>query len=92
MHTVKPIDQEAIIKAAKETGGIVTAEEHQAAGGFGSAVAEVIVENYPVPIKRVGVLDRFGESGHPDELMAEFNLKSSDIIKAVESVMKRKKR
>ena len=92
MHTVKPIDQEAILKAAKETGGIVTAEEHQAAGGFGSAIAEVIVENYPVPINRVGVLDRFGESGHPDELMAEFNLKSTDIIKAVANVMKRKKR
>ncbi len=92
MHTVKPIDERMIIKAAKETGGIVTAEEHQVAGGFGSAIAEVIVENYPVPIKRVGILDRFGESGEPDELMVEFNLKSTDIIKAVENVMKRMKR
>lgn len=92
MHTVKPIDEKAIIKAAEETGGIVTAEEHQVAGGFGSAVAEVVVENYPVPIKRVGILDRFGESGEPEELMVEFNLKSTDIIKAVEDVMRRKKR
>ncbi len=92
MHTIKPIDEKAILKAAKETGGIVTAEEHQVAGGFGSAIAEVVVENYPVPIRRVGILDRFGESGEPDELMVEFNLKSADIIKAIEDVMKRKRR
>ncbi|MEE9322966.1 MAG: transketolase family protein [Candidatus Aenigmarchaeota archaeon] len=92
MHTIKPIDEKAIIDAAKETGGIVTAEEHQVAGGFGSAVAEVVVENYPVPVKRVGILNRFGESGDPDELMVEFNLKSTDIIKAIEGVMNRKKR
>lgn len=92
MHTIKPIDSESILKAARETGAIVTAEEHQAAGGFGSAISEVIVENYPVPIKRVGVLDRFGESGHPDELMAEFNLKGTDIVRAVENVMERKRR
>jgi len=92
MHTIKPIDEEAIINAAKETGGIVTAEEHQVAAGFGSAIAEVVVENYPVPLKRVGILDRFGESGEPDQLMVEFNLTSKDIIKAVEDVLKRKKR
>ncbi len=92
MHTIKPIDEKAIIEAAKETGAIVTAEEHQVNAGFGSAIAEVVVENYPVPLKRVGVLDRFGESGDPDELMVEFNLKSTDIIKAVEDVLKRKKK
>lgn len=92
MHTVKPIDEEAIIEAAKETGAIVTAEEHQVAAGFGSAIAEVVVENYPVPMRRVGVLDRFGESGEPDELMVQFNLKSADIIKAIEDVMRRKKK
>jgi transketolase len=92
MHTVKPIDEKAIIEAAKETGAIVTAEEHQVNAGFGSAIAEVVVENYPVPMKRVGVLDRFGESGEPDELMAQFNLKSTDIIKAIEDVLARKKR
>ncbi|MCK5023785.1 MAG: transketolase family protein [Candidatus Aenigmarchaeota archaeon] len=91
MHTVKPIDKETIIKAAKETGAIVTAEEHQVAGGMGSAVAEVVVENCPVPIKLVGVRDRFGESGEPEELMVEFNLKSTDIIKAAEQVLEMKK-
>lgn len=91
MHTVKPIDEKAIIEAAKETGAIVTAEEHQVNAGFGSAIAEVVVENYPVPMRRVGVLDRFGESGDPDQLMVEFNLKSTDIIKAIEDVIKRKK-
>jgi len=92
LHTIKPIDEEAIITAAKETGAIVTAEEHQVNAGFGSAIAEVVVEHYPVPMKRVGVLDRFGESGEPDQLMVEFNLKSTDIIKAVEDVLRRKKR
>jgi transketolase len=92
LHTIKPIDEEAIITAAKETGAIVTAEEHQITAGFGSAIAEVVVEHYPVPMKRVGVLDRFGESGEPDQLMVEFNLKSTDIIKAVEDVLRRKKK
>jgi transketolase len=92
LHTVKPIDSEVIIKAAKETGGIVTAEEHQYMAGFGSAVAEVVVENYPVPLRRVGVLDRFGESGEPDELMKEFNLTYADIMNAVGKVMKMKRR
>jgi transketolase len=92
MHTVKPLDEKAVIDAAKETGAIVTAEEHQVNAGFGSAIAEVVVENYPVPMKRVGVLDRFGESGEPDELMARFNLKSADIVSAIEGVLKRKKR
>jgi transketolase len=92
MHTVKPLDEKAIIDAAKETGAIVTAEEHQVNAGFGSAIAEVVVEHYPVPMKRVGVIDRFGESGEPDQLMVEFNLKSADIIKAVENVLDRKKK
>lgn len=92
LHTVKPIDEKAILNAAKETGGIVTAEEHQISGGFGSAISEVVVENHPVPMKRVGVLNRFGESGDPDELMVRFNLKSTDIVKAVEDVRKRMKR
>jgi len=90
LHTVKPIDKEAIVKAAKETGAIVTCEEHQIMGGFGSAVAEVVVENYPVPMKFIGIQDRFGESGTPEELIKEFNLDSSDIIKAVEEVLKRR--
>ena len=92
LHTVKPIDREAIIKAAKETGAIVTCEEHQIMGGFGSAVAEVVVNNYPVPMRFIGIRDRFGESGTPEELIKEFNLDSDDIVKAVEEVLKHKKK
>ena len=91
IHTIKPIDKDAIIDAAKKTNAIVTAEEHQVMAGFGSAVAEVVVENYPVPIKMVGVQDRFGESGGPDELMKAFNLVSADIIKAVKNCIEMKK-
>ncbi|HLC47569.1 MAG TPA: transketolase family protein [Candidatus Norongarragalinales archaeon] len=90
-HTIKPIDKAAIIAAAKETGAIVTAEEHQIIGGLGSAVAEVLSENYPVPVKFVGVLDRFGESGPPDALLEKFGLKSRDIVQKIREVMKMRK-
>jgi transketolase len=89
-HTIKPIDKETIVKSAKETGAIVTAEEHQIHGGLGSAVAEVVVQNYPVPMEFVAVNDRFGESGEPKELMKAFGLTSTEITKAVEKVLKRK--
>ena len=74
IHTIKPIDEELIIKAAKETGVIVTAEEHSIIGGLGSAVAEVVSENCPVPVLRVGVKDTFGESGKPNELLEKYGL------------------
>ncbi|MDP3993272.1 MAG: transketolase C-terminal domain-containing protein, partial [bacterium] len=90
MHTVKPIDAKAIIDAAKESGAIVTAEEHQIIGGLGSAVAEVLADHYPVPIERVGTMDTFGESGKPDELMEHYHLGISDIVHAVERVIRRK--
>ncbi len=90
-HTVKPIDKKTIIEAAKQTGAIVTAEEHQVMAGFGSAIAEVVVKNYPVPMKMIGVQNRFGESGTPDELLDEFGLRAKDIIKAVKEVLKMKK-
>jgi transketolase len=90
IHTIKPIDEQAIICAAEECGAIVTAEEHQVMGGFGSAVAEVVVKNRPVPIEMVGVFDRFGESGAPAELYKAFHLKDVDIAAAVEKVLKRK--
>lgn len=90
MHTIKPIDSEAIIRAAKETGAIVTAEEHQVTGGLGGAVAEVLVENQPVPMMRVGVQDRFGESGEPEVLMEHYGLGVDDIIAAIQAVLKRK--
>lgn len=90
MHTIKPIDKEIIIKAADETGAIVTAEEHNIIGGLGSAVAEVLVENKPVPMKRIGTKDTFGESGKPKELMEKYELTAKDIVKAVKSVIKNK--
>lgn len=89
-HTVKPIDQKAIIKAAKETGAIVTAEEHQVHGGMGSAVAEVLAMNSPVPMEYVAMMDRFGESGEPNQLMHHFGLDAKGIEKAVKKVLKRK--
>lgn len=91
MHTVKPIDREAIAKAARETGAIVTVEEHQVMGGFGSAVAEVVVQEAPVPMRFIGIQDRFGESGEPDELFVAFGLKAKDIAAAVHEVLAAKK-
>lgn len=82
LHTVKPIDKEIIIQAAKDCGAIVTAEEHQIHGGMGSAVAEVLASNYPTPVEFVGIKDRFGLSGEPDELLAYFGLNKDEIYKA----------
>ncbi|HTY81882.1 MAG TPA: transketolase family protein [Dehalococcoidales bacterium] len=90
MPTIKPIDEAAIIKAAKETGAIVTAEEHQEAGGLGSIVARVLAKNDPVPMEMVAVKDVFGQSGKPAELLAEYGLTAKDIAKAVKTVIKRK--
>lgn len=89
-HTIKPIDEKTIIKAAKETGAIVTAEEHQVHGGLGSAVAEVVAKKVPVPMEYVAMQDRFGESGEPNELMHYFGLDSGGIEKAIKNVLKRK--
>ena len=80
------IDEEIIIKAAQETGAIVTAEEHSVIGGLGSAVAEVVVKNCPVKMAMVGQQDTFGESGKPDELKAKYGMTAADIVKAVKSV------
>ena len=91
MHTVKPIDRDAIAKAARETGAIVAVEEHQVQGGFGSAVAEVVVQTHPVPMRFIGIQDRFGESGTPEELFKEFGLTAADIAGAVEQVLQAKK-
>lgn len=90
LHTIKPIDKEEIIRAAKETGAIVTAEEHTVVGGMGSAVSEVISENCPVPIRMVGIKDRFGESGEAWELMKYFGLNSDGLVKAALEVIKLK--
>jgi transketolase len=91
MHTIKPIDRSLIIKCAEETGAIVTAEEHSIIGGLGGAVSEVIVENHPVPMYRVGTKDMFGESGKPHELLEKYCLMPVDIVAAVKNTIKRKK-
>lgn len=87
IHTIKPIDEQAIIKAARETGRIVTAEEHQVTGGLGSAVAEVLVRHCPVRVRMIGMPDRFGESGQPRQLMEKFGLTASNIIQSAEELM-----
>ncbi len=86
MHTIKPLDEEIIIKAAQETGTIVTAEEHSVIGGLGSAVAEVVVKNCPVKMAMVGQQDVFGESGKPDELREKYGMTADNIVKAVEGL------
>ncbi|MEA2113685.1 MAG: transketolase C-terminal domain-containing protein, partial [Patescibacteria group bacterium] len=89
-HTIKPIDEETIVEAAERTGAVVTAEDHQVMGGMGSAVCEVLAKECPVPVEMIGVQDRWGESGTPDELMNKFELTAKYIQKAVEKVLKRK--
>ena len=90
MPCVKPLDEQCIIEAAKQTGAIVTVEEHSIIGGLGSAVAEVVVQNYPAPMKFVGIKDVFAESGAHDKLLDIYGLSVDDIVTAVEEVIKRK--
>ena len=90
MHTIKPIDEEMIIESAKETGAIVTAEEHQINGGLGSAVAEVVVRECPVPMEMIAVNDVFGQSGSPEELLKYYHLKDVDIVAAVKRLVVKK--
>lgn len=87
IHTIKPLDKDIIIKAAKETGKIVTAEEHSVIGGLGSAVCEVLSEECPVKVKRVGQKDTYGESGQPDELLEKYGMTEKDIVSAAEEVL-----
>jgi transketolase len=90
VHTIKPLDEKAIIDIAKWAGAVVTVEEHQIAGGLGSVVAETLARNYPVPMEFIGVEDQFGQSGNPDELMKHYHLDTPSIKAAVKKVMKRK--
>ncbi|MBE6028540.1 MAG: transketolase family protein [Clostridiales bacterium] len=87
IHTIKPIDEEIIIKAASETGAIVTAEEHSVIGGLGDAVAQVVVKNCPCRMAMVGQLDTFGESGKPDQLLEKYHMTAADIAEAVRKVL-----
>jgi transketolase len=89
-HTLKPLDIEVILQAAEETGAIVTAENNLFYGGLGSAVAEVLVENNPIPMKRIGINDTFTESGPYLELLDKYGLSAGHIANAVEQVVARK--
>lgn len=89
-HTIKPIDEQAVVRAAKLAGAVVTVEEHQIMGGLGGAVAEVLARNYPVPMEFIGMPDSYGESGDPDELLKKYGMKAVNIVEAVKKVIKRK--
>ena len=90
IHTIKPIDREIIVNAARETGAVVTCEEHNIIGGLGSAVAEVLCEEYPVPMVRVGVKDCFGKSGVPAQLLKDYGLTAEDVAEAAKKAMAKK--
>ena len=90
MHTIKPLDEAAVEQAARETGAIVTAEEHLLEGGLGAAVARVVAERQPAPNQFVGIRDRYAESGDADQLLEKYGLTAQDIVKAVQSVVARK--
>jgi transketolase len=92
MHTIKPLDAESIELAARDTGAIVTAEEHLLAGGLGAGVARVIAETYPVPMAFVGIQDRYAESGKPQELLEKYGLTAGHIRLAAEQVIRQKQR
>lgn len=90
IHTIKPLDVQAIVDSARKTGAVVTAEEHQIIGGLGSMVAQALAQHCPTPIEHVGVKDSFGESGTPDQLMEKYGLGTTDIIAAAKKVISRK--
>jgi len=90
MHTIKPLDEAAILATAKKTGCVVTAEEHMLNGGLGDSVAQVLARHLPTPQEYVGVHDSFGESGTPDELMAKYGIDTKNVVDAVKRVMERK--
>ncbi|WP_299437432.1 transketolase C-terminal domain-containing protein [uncultured Aquimarina sp.] len=90
IHTIKPLDNEAILNSVKKTGCIVTAEEHNFLGGLGESVSRVLAQNYPVPQEFIATNDTFGESGTPDQLMEKYGLNAEAITNAVEKVIKRK--
>jgi len=90
IHTIKPIDEKLLVKAAEETGALVTAEDHNIIGGLGGAVSEVLSTRIPVPVEIIGVQDCFGESGDPEELFTEYCMNTEHIAEAVKRVVKRK--
>lgn len=87
MHTIKPLDTQGLLQAARETGAIVTAEEHSIIGGLGGAVAEVVSQEHPVPVRRVGIADQFAETGPYDALLDRYGMSISSIIAAAHQVV-----
>jgi transketolase len=92
VHTIKPIDRAAVVDAARETGSVITVEEHSVIGGLGSAVAEVLAEEHPVSMRMIGVRDAFGESGSIDELYEKHGLTAENILQVIHDVMNAKLR
>ena len=90
IHTIKPLDTEAVMKSIRKTSCAVTVEEHNIIGGLGDAIAQAAAVHFPIPIEYVGTKDTFGESGTPTELLVKYGLDTPDVVKAVEKVMKRK--
>ncbi len=90
IHTIKPLDEDAVLTSVNKTGCAVTAEEHQINGGLGDSIAQILGRNLPTPLEMVGVNDRFGESGKPDELMTKYGIDTPNIIHATKRVLKRK--
>jgi len=90
LHTIKPIDSEILIKAAQETNYILTVENHSIIGGLGGAISEILSENYPTLIKRIGIKDIFGESGSLEDLFNKYSLTSENIVKEVKEIIKKK--
>ena len=91
IHTIKPIDKDLLVKAAKETGAIVTAEEHSIIGGLGAAVSEAVAEEYPVPVVKVGIKDTFGESGKPAQLLEKYGLTVESIVNSAKRAISLKR-
>lgn len=91
IHTIKPLDEDAIVESVKKTGAAVSAEEHFRNGGLGDSIAQTLVRNYPVPMEMVAVDDEFGESGKPDELLSKYHLDTQDIVEAALKAVERKK-
>jgi transketolase len=90
IHTIKPLDVEAVLNSVRKTGCVVTAEEHQMNGGLGDSIAQLLARVLPTPLEMVAVNDSFGESGTPDQLMTKYGLDAVNIVEAVERVIKRK--
>jgi transketolase len=91
IHTIKPLDERTIIKTATETGAVISVEEHSIFGGLGGAIAEVLAEHYPVPMKIMGVKDVFGESGEYEELLEKFGLTTRNIVSSAREIVRRKR-